>query len=82
MNGLISRLNKTPRHLFSLFMYGKAVVWKLFDRKCSIDNKLQGKIFLWIHDFLEILYLEHILLVIIHDCSRYCNGVTDKSKNH
>ena len=30
------------------------VVWKLFERKCFIDNKIQGKIFSWMHDFLEI----------------------------
>ena len=30
------------------------VVWKLFDRKYFIDIKIQGKIFSWMHDFLEI----------------------------
>ena len=28
---------------------------KCFDRKYFIDNKNQGKIFSWIHDFLEII---------------------------
>ena len=42
------------------------VVRKLFDRKYFIDNKIQGKIFSWLHDFLEIFYLEHISLMIIH----------------
>ena len=30
------------------------VVRKFFDRKYFIDKKIQGKIFSWMHDFLEI----------------------------
>ena len=39
------------------------IVCKLFDGKYFIDNnKVQGKIFSWIHYFLEIFYLEYVLL--------------------
>ena len=30
------------------------IVRKFFNRKYSIDKKIQGKIFSWMHDFLEI----------------------------
>ena len=58
------------------------VVRKLFDRKYFIDNKVQGKIFLWIQDLLKYLYLEYISLAIIHGRSQYCGGAIDHSKNH
>ena len=55
---------------------------EIFRQKYFIDNKIQGKIFLWIHDFLKIFYLEHISLEIIHDCSRYHSEVINLDKNH
>ena len=47
-------LSSTVLHcsLLSMIAVINTVVWKLFDRKYFIDN--QGKIFSWIHDFLEI----------------------------
>ena len=39
-----------------LHSYNYTVV-KIFDRKYFIDKKIQGKIFSWIHDFLEIFTL-------------------------
>ena len=35
-------------------IYVCTVVWKIFDRKTFINNKIQGEIFSWIHDFLKI----------------------------
>ena len=32
-------------------------VWKLFNTKYFIDNKVQGKLLSWIHDFLETFVL-------------------------
>ena len=42
------------------------VIWKLFNRKYFIDNKVQGKIFSWIRDFSKYFYLEYISLAIFH----------------
>ena len=51
------------------------IVQKLLDRKYFIDNRIQGKMFSWIHDYLKYFCLEHILLMIIHACSRCRGGV-------
>ena len=42
------------------------VVWKLFDRKYFIDNKIQGIIFSWVHDFLEIFLPWTYITAIIY----------------
>ena len=39
-----------------MYMHVYIVVWKLFDREHFID-KSQGKVFLWICDFLKIINL-------------------------
>ena len=39
---------------------------EIFRQKNFIDIKIQGKVFSWIYDFLEIFYLEHILLAVTH----------------
>ena len=36
------------------------IVRKLSNKKYFIDNRIQGKIFSWIHNYLKYFYLEHI----------------------
>ena len=41
----------THKYIYQYPMYCSS---EIFNKKYFIDEKIQGKIFLWIHDFLEI----------------------------
>ena len=78
MHGTFSRSYITgPTLEHSKYHY--TVIWKLFDIKYFIDNKAQGKIFLWIHAFFEILLP---WTYIASDNSYYCGVVFDHGKNY
>ena len=58
------------------------VVQKLFNRKISLIIKFKVKYFRGYMTSLKYLYIEHISLAIIHDCSHYSSGALDCSKNY
>ena len=57
-------------------------IWKLFDRKYFIHNKVQGKTFrsnthLPLNNFILNI---RTMLVIIQNCSHYCGGTINHNK--
>ena len=48
------------------YQLGYTVIQKLFDRKYIIDNKVQGKLVSWIHDYHSALTMEYSEVLIGH----------------